>query len=156
LAIDNRMPARLLDEAVDLGQPQPAALANFLSGEERLENAAEMLLSDAEASVADRQHQVVAGIDALEAGNITLVEMHVRGLDDQLATLRHGIARVEREVEEGGLELVGIDPARPCAAGGDRFDPDRLAERPRQHLQHADDEVIEIDALWRQRLPASE
>ena len=45
------------------------------------------------------------------------VEHDVARLDDQLAALRHGIARIDRHVDDGALELTWIGPHRPDVAG---------------------------------------
>ena len=50
-SFDRRGATGLLGEAVDLRQAEPGALADFLGGEERLEDAAEDLRRDADAGV---------------------------------------------------------------------------------------------------------
>ena len=45
------------------------------------------------------------------------VEHDVARFDDELATLRHGVARVHRHIDDGALELAGISPDCPDVAG---------------------------------------
>jgi hypothetical protein len=48
---------------------------------------------------------------------VSLIDMYVRGLDGEAAPIgRHGIARVHREIEDGGLQLVRIRFDAPDAA----------------------------------------
>jgi hypothetical protein len=105
---DLHMPARLLDEAVDLAQAEAGALADLLGGEERLEHALHRLLVHADAGVGHGDGHVVARLGIGVAGGVGAVEPDVRGLDEQLPASRHRIARVHGEVEDGALELVGI------------------------------------------------
>ena len=53
----------------------------------------------------------------------SLVEPLVGGLDGDAAAIRHGVARVDAEVEQRVLELVGIDQRRPQPAGRHRPPP---------------------------------
>src|SRR3546814_10558200 len=51
------------------------------------------------------QHDVVARHDVEVQGGIVGIELLVHRLDGELSALRRGIARVDREIGEGGLEL---------------------------------------------------
>jgi hypothetical protein len=53
--------------------------------------------------------------------DIGLVEVGVRGLDGELAAVRHGVARVDREVEDGVFELVRVGLDAPEPRGQHRF-----------------------------------
>ena len=48
-------------------------------------------------------------------GDVAIVQIGVRGLDRQLAAVRHGVARVDGEIEDRVLELVGIGVDAPQA-----------------------------------------
>ena len=61
-----------------------------------------------------------------------VVEPFVGGLDGQPAAVRHGVARVDAQVEQRVFELVGIDQRRPQAAGADHLDRDVRARRVRR------------------------
>ena len=47
------------------------------------------------------------------AGGVPLVEMDVRRLDGQLAAVRHGVARIDGEIQDRDFELVGIGMRAP-------------------------------------------
>ena len=67
---------------------------------------------DADAGVAHRDHDVVARRHLGVHAGIGLVEIGVLGFDREPAAVRHRVARVDRQVEDRGLELVGIDQRR--------------------------------------------
>ncbi len=73
-----------------------------------------------------------------------------------MAAAGHGIARVEDEVEERGLDLVGIGQGRPQLGGELLADLDMLAHGTMQQVVHADDDLIEVDRLRAQLLAARE
>ena len=50
------------------------------------------------------------GDDGDVAGGIVRVELDVRRLDRQLAAVRHGVARVDRQVHEDLLHLHRVGP----------------------------------------------
>src|SRR5205085_11485639 len=59
--VDEDEAAGLLDDAVDGGEAEPGAGADLLGREERLEDAHEILLRDAESGIGDLDEDVVAG-----------------------------------------------------------------------------------------------
>ena len=69
------------------------------------------------AGVADRDHHVIAGRDLAVHARVALVEEDVAGLERELAAVGHGIARVDRQIEHGGGELIGIGQRRPRILG---------------------------------------
>ena len=60
------------------------------------------------------------------------------------AAFRHGVARVDDEVDDGVFELARIGEGRPKAAAEDRLDCDRFANRPRHHVRQTADEPIHV------------
>ena len=77
------------------------------------------------------------GVSPIFARGVAVVEIDVGGLDRELAAVRHGVARVDRQVEHGAFELVRIDMGEPQAAGQHGLQPDALAERAAQQFGHA-------------------
>ncbi len=77
--------------------------------------------------------------------DIILIEIGVGGLDRQPPAFRHGIARIDREIEERVFKLVGIDRGFPEAAAKNGFDGDGLADGPAQQFRHALDQPVDID-----------
>ena len=58
-------------------------------------------------------------------------------LDRELAAIRHGIARVDHQIQDHALELVGIGFRQPMVAASGSLDRDRLTERAAQQVGHA-------------------
>ena len=73
----------LFDDAVHRGQAQARALAAFLGGEERFEQARARLLVDAVPGIRDAQHAVRARLE-LQLG-VRLCTLHARDADLQPA-----------------------------------------------------------------------
>ncbi len=66
-AVDKDEAAGLLDDAVDRRQAEPGAGADLLGREERLEDALDVLLRDADPGIGDLDQHVVAGRHGLGA-----------------------------------------------------------------------------------------
>ena len=88
--------------------------------------------------------------------DIGLVEVAVGGLDRDLAAVRHGVAGIEREIEQRVFELVGIGEGAPQPAGQHGFERHRFAERAAQEIAGAGDELVGVDDLRLERLLARE
>ena len=61
LAVDEDEAAGLLDDAVDGREAEPGAGADLLGREERLEDARQILLGDADAGIGDLDQHIIAG-----------------------------------------------------------------------------------------------
>ena len=86
------MPAVLLNNAIYGGQTEAGAFADVFGGEERFEDARDGGRVHANAGVADRQQDVLAGSEGLVILAEGFVELNGISLEDKLATLGHGIA----------------------------------------------------------------
>ena len=106
-------------------------------------------------SVTADQH-VLAGLDAGVLPAIFVVEIGVAGFDGQLAAVRHGVARVEREIEQrassSDTSASTFHSPAPLIVSSSM----RLAERARQQIGHADDQPVGVDRARIERLPARE
>ena len=156
LAVDRHVAARLLDETVHHGKPETGPSTERLRGEERFECLADHVGRHADAGIADGEQHVLPGSDLGVRGGIAIVEISIRRLDRQPAAVRHRVARVDREVEQHVLELVGIDARLPQAAGEHGLDRDVLAQGPAQQVRHAGHQSPDIERLRLQRLLAGE
>ena len=87
---------------------------------------------------------------------VVFVEKGHAGFEDELAAIRHRVAGVEREIENGGRKLTGIDGRHACFVFKRRFDLDLLAERGPQQLGGVDDQLIDVGLPRLQRLLAGE
>ena len=68
------------------------------------------------------------------SGRVGLVDRGVSGFDSETSTLRHRVARVDRQVEQRILEFAGVGEGAPEPAGENGFDTDILAQRALQKL----------------------
>jgi hypothetical protein len=86
-------------------------------------------------------------------GGVFLVEIQVRRLDRQSAAAPHGVAGVDRKIEQRVFEFVGVDAGQPQAGAEDGFDRRRLSQGALEQLRHPRDQPVEIEGTRRQRLP---
>ena len=108
------------------------------------------------AGIADGQQDIGAGLGVRVVQRVVLVQHDVAGLDRQLAALRHGIARVHREVEQGGLQLRGIDHGQPDLAFRAGFQLHLFSEGSPQQMVGFQDDLVQIDHARLQRLLSRE
>ena len=111
LALDGDGAARLLGEAAHHGEAEAGALADALGGEERLGGVREGLRVHARAGVGDGEADIAAG---RQVGRRLVTVLRVGG-DGQPAAIGHGVPGIDREIEDGELELVGVDQHRAQA-----------------------------------------
>ena len=82
------------------------------------------------------------------------LERHRLGADRQRAAGRHGVLGVDRKIEDGELELAGVDADRAHAVRHVDLDVDIGAQRARQQLAQQRQPLRQIDDLRRQGLLA--
>ena len=70
--------------------------------------------------------------------------------------MRHGIPRVDRQVDDGLLELAGIDLRQPELLVRRQRHLDVLADQPLQQLQHVGEQRVEAHHFGPQHLLAAE
>ena len=109
--------AGLLDDAVDRGQAEARALADFLGREERLEDLVDDVGRNAGAGVAHLDQHVVGARHALVGERAAFARRHVGGAHGELAAVRHGVARVDREIDDHLLELGEVRPSPATGRG---------------------------------------
>jgi hypothetical protein len=112
-AVDIDEAAGLLDDAVDGGEAEAGALADFLGREERLEDLVADLGRDAGTGVGDVDPHVVGDRHALIGRLRRLFGGDVGGAHGELAAIRHGVARIDGEVHDHLLELRDVNLDRP-------------------------------------------
>ena len=88
------MAAGLLDEAVDLAEPEAGTFTDILCREKWVERPRDHGLRHAAAGVGHGGEHVLAGCDAEMSRGVALVEMGVLRLDGEPAAFRHGVARI--------------------------------------------------------------
>ena len=152
--IDFDVPARLLDEAVHLAEAKTGALTDALGGEEGFKGARGYVRRHACSVVADRNHNVLACRHFLMIARIGLVERDVRCFNRQPPAVRHGVARVDGEVDHRVLKLARIGAGGPEATAQYGLQHDVFTERALQQVLHAGDHPAGVDRLRGQRLLA--
>ncbi len=106
-------------------------MADFLGGEERLENPLEAVLRDSDAGIVDGHRDISVRRRRLRGRVRQVLDRVHRNREPAFAA--HRIAGVDGHVDQCGLELagVGIDEARFGRHAGDDLD-----RRPRQRPDH--------------------
>ncbi len=84
------------------------------------------------------------------------LQLAVEDGDRQAPAAGHRIARVDREIEQDGLELMRVAHDVRLAVAELEREPDLGAEGSSQKLLHAGDEMVRLDAGRLQRLAAGE
>jgi hypothetical protein len=148
--VESRRATRAGAKAIDLGQAEAGALADFLGREEGLEHPLEKLRRNAGAAVLHADHDEVAAETARGARG------RIGSFDAQRSTAGHGVARIDGEVEQCQLELGDVEFHRPRV----RLDMHLHAHggahgRPHQR-PNVGQLVLQPHALEAQRLPVSE
>jgi hypothetical protein len=150
-------PAFLLrDDAVNRGESEAAAFADFLGGEKWLEDAAERGGVHAAARVGEAEADEASGAGLRVAAGLRAVEFHRGGADDELAALRHRVAGVHHEVDDDLLDvaLVGVDGGE---AGGElAAEVNVLADELGEHLVQIAHDGVQVEHLGLHDLLAAE
>ena len=87
---------------------------------------------------------------------IFLVERYVRSLDGQLASGRHGVARIHGKIHDDLLDLPGISAHRAESVCRNHHQIDILADHASQHLQVLGDHGVQIENFRGEHLLAAE
>ena len=128
--IDIHETAGLFDDAVDGGEPEPRPLPYFFGREERIENLAEDRFRNAGAGIADFHQHIVGRRHALGIVALALLGRDIGRAQLQAAAVRHGVARIDREIHDHLLELRDIGLDRPQIAPVHHIERDFLADQP--------------------------
>src|SRR6185437_13112454 len=95
-----------MHETVNLRQPKPRSLPDLLRGEERTEDLRQQIGRNAGAGVAERDR----GKATLEAVALRVLRLaNLRERQRERTAVRHGIARIDRDVDDGELQLGEVD-----------------------------------------------
>ncbi|KAG1307443.1 hypothetical protein G6F62_015222 [Rhizopus arrhizus] len=82
------------------------------------------------------------------------VQRDVARRDPQRALSRHRIARIQAQVEEGVLQLMGIDPGGPQAGLAGQVQGDARPDAAPDQVFHAGDQPIDVGGFGVLRLAA--
>src|SRR3954447_23462093 len=98
-AIDPDVPTGLLHDAVHRGQSEAGPFPDFFRGKEGLENTRLGGVIHAEAVVADGKHDVAPSSHRRMLTRKRFIKVENASLNGEFAALRHGVARVDRQVD---------------------------------------------------------
>ena len=147
----------LFDDAVNGGESQTGALAKFLRGKERLEEAAQGHIVHAQSAVGDGERDESSGPSlgrvALDVGRLNLRDA---GGDHDLPAARHGVARVDCEVENDLLDHSAIRGDGREIRAILVIVADVVAECARQQAAQAGDDFVKVEDARRHHAAAAE
>ena len=158
LARDLHRAAGAMRQAVDLGQAETGALVRSLGGEERFDHARQEIGRNAAAGIGDGERDIVAG------GAVRRVvggQRNILRRNRYASAIGHGIAGIDREIDQRQFELGFVDADRPRRGGNidQEFDIDMHGAG--QHVANGGNRSGEADhgrvqrqrARERQQLP---
>ena len=108
-ALCRYVPPALLNDAVHQRKSQTRAMSGLLGCKKGFENSCFSLIVHTMSGVAHGHEHVVADLDRAVTIQTYPALVNVAGLDNQLATLRHGVARIYRQVHKNLLHLSRIN-----------------------------------------------
>src|SRR5271154_2097590 len=108
LAVNLNVPARLLDEAIDHAKTKAGASTRRLRREERFESAPTHLLRHPRACIGYGNEDIATGADFWVHLRVVRIKAGLRQIDRQVSAARHRVSRINREVEQGVLQLWRI------------------------------------------------
>src|SRR4051794_19107947 len=144
LAPDDEMAARLLSEPMGHGQAQTGTAANTFGGEEGLRRACKCLFVHAVASVGHGKTYKPA---PPRDGALVLHRRFFPSGNDDGAAVRHGIARVAKQIDDDESELIGVDVNWRQSAGEPKFDDNGRPKDALQHVSHAMEQNRQLHLL---------
>ena len=144
----------MLGEAEHLRQAEPGPLADLLGGEKRLKNASELRLRNSGAGILDRHRYIAPRVAGWRGGAGQSGGGAYANREPALAV--HRVARVDGDVDHGGLELegVGVDEAGFVRPMGGNFDT--RADQRADHFGEDKDALADVEQLRLQGLPPRE
>ena len=137
----------LFDNAVHGGQSETRSLPHRFGGEKRFEYSQQMFRRDAAPRVADAQAGKLARTRFGVLLSIGLVDFHSRSAQGELSSPGHGVAGIDRQVQDDLLDhsQIGVDVNR---FGGEmELHGDVLAHQSLQHSAHGADDFVEFERL---------
>src|SRR5947209_7717051 len=103
------MASALLDDAVYRCQPKPRSLACFFGGEEWFENVGSSRFVHPNPVIGDSQHDVLSRRHRRMFTGKGFVKVESCSLQNQPASMRHCIPRIDCEVQDNLIEMNGIN-----------------------------------------------
>ena len=142
-AVHPDVAAILFGDAVDHGEAEAGAFADFLGGKEGFEDLLPHLLADARAGIGDGEFYVFPRRDVGAGGDGSGPEGDIFGGDGKRAAVGHGIAGVDAEVHEDLHDLIRIGLDRPATASR-TADFNVFADQPLEHSRRFADHGVQV------------
>ena len=153
LALDDRGPTRLFGEPVHLTETQPGPLSGIFGCEVRIEDVRKNFWRNAGAAIHqfDGDEFPAQPIDFCFAG-----KAYVTNRERQNTAVRHGVPRIDTEIQQRELELDRINAGATSTIRSERLCLDISAQGPFEHLADTRQGFREVDDFRLERLAARE
>ena len=148
------MPARLPENAKHGRKPKPRAPAIALGGVEGLEDARDQLRLHPRTLILHFQDGPGTRGDGAALGWFRRFKIAACDGDMQLATFRHGIARIHRQVHQCLVNVARVHARAGAWAFKIKRDRNTTAQKPGQQWRHAIHGAVECDHARLHRLAA--
>ena len=149
------LPAGLPDEPVDHRKAEASPFSERLSREERIERLRNDVRWHSGPGVGNAQRQILSRREFALARR-SIVEPFVGGLNRQTPPIRHGVARVNAQIEECALELRSVHFGRPQPRRAHDLDGDLRPHCARYQILHACDQAVDVGGPRIERLASRE
>src|SRR6478672_11877343 len=133
MGFDLNSTSRLTHEAINHRQAQAGAFSQWFGGEEWVECAFDSLARHSATGIGYRQFDIRPWFNLQRAS--MLGQLDVGRLNNDCPPLRHGVARVDAEVEQGVFKLIGIEEGVSNLGWG-KFEFDCGADGSLQKFKH--------------------
>src|SRR5208282_5509721 len=117
-----------LDNAQSRGQTEAGALARLFGGKERIKYLVLNFLGNSRAGVRHLDKHIRTRPGFRIHARVSFVENRVSHVNAQFATVRHGVTRVDTEIQQDLLELRRVADDGPEVIVGMKFKHDRFGE----------------------------
>ena len=138
------MSAAFLCKAVDLAETQTSSAPTFCL-EEWLKHVLEYVGRNARSQIGDRDKGIISLVHVGIRVSVSQVQLGIGSLDEEGSARFHGIAGVDREVEDGSLELGGVDFRMPQIGGQRGTDVNLLSQCALKQVRHSGHLRVDVD-----------
>src|SRR6202040_3101771 len=145
------MPPGLSDKAIDHAEAESGTLADLLGREEGLKNPIPYFRRHPAAVVRDGHLYIRSG---RAPGHGSLIQNDVPRFDIENATIRHGVAPIQSQVEESRLQQRRVDMAQPQSVIDPQLDLATSSDRLADEFLKFGYELVCVDQFWVQYLPS--
>ncbi len=146
----------LFDDAIDGGQTEAGALADFFGGEKRLKDARYVFLRNAATGVRFAHANKTSNPRLRMTLDMGLINLRDSDTYAELAAARHGIASVHGEVQQNLFHHAGIGLDRGRRRGVIQLQRHVFTQKPPEHFRHVADDLVQIQSFGLDELAPAE